>query len=150
VSTTYFTWAFPAKAEDVSADMSAFEDVNPLLAKVSVDRLLMSASRNNWLLGNLQCLSSVHGLRYLRRLSAAFSVVPVAEIPDAIGEIESFLKLARDTPQCVAALFAAPCEATDILLALAASKEAETPHLGPSGAEEGDSPEYLFVEAAHG
>ena len=144
MSTTYFSWAFPAKPEDVLDDVNALEDVDALLAQVSEGRLLASASRNNWLLSNLQNLSAIHGLRHLRRLGAAFSLVPVAEIPSAIREIESLLKLAQDAPQFVAAVFHTPCEATDVSIALAASKEAEVPHLGPSGAEEGDSPEYLF------
>jgi len=124
--------------------MGALEDVDPLLAKVSERRLLGSASRNNWLLGRLQTLGSIQGMRHLRRFGSTFYLVPVAEIPNVMGEIESLLRLAQEAPQVVAAALNSGCEATDILAALAASKPAEAPHLGPSGAEEGDSPEYLF------
>ena len=145
MSTTYFTWAFPADPKDVPADVSALEDAEDLLTHVSERCLLMSASRNNWLLSNLQALSAMHGLRHLPRLGSTLSVVPVADIPDVIGEIESLLTVAREAPQFVASALQSRWEATDVSAALAASKEAETPHLGPSGAEEGDSPEYLFA-----
>jgi len=47
MSTTFFSWAFPAEPKAVSADVGALEDVESLLTQVAESHLLMSASRNN-------------------------------------------------------------------------------------------------------
>jgi hypothetical protein len=144
MSTTSFTWSFPAKPADLPANVGALEDVAGLLNQVSEAHLLMSASRNNWLLDNLSLLCSLRGLRHLHRLGSTSSVLSVAEIPAALGEIELLFRLVQEAPHSVAAALNPPCEAAEISAALAASQEAITPHLGPTGADEGDGPQYLF------
>jgi hypothetical protein len=144
MSSTYFSWAFPAEPKDVSADVSSLEDAGIFLAKVPEDRLLMSASRNNWLLDNLKILSVARRLPHLQRLENVATVFSVSEVPSVFEEIESLLMFARDAPESIAAALNPPCDVAEVSEALESSTEAETPHLGPSGAEEGDAPKYLF------
>ncbi len=144
MSTTYFAWAFTAQAADLPPDLRALEDVTALLSRVSEAHLLMSASRNNWLLDNLRTLGAMRGLRHLRRLASASWVIPVAEVPEAMGEIQSLLGFAREAPESIAAALNPPCEAAEVAAAVAASTAAVTPHLGPTGADDGDGPQYLF------
>lgn len=144
MSTTYFSWAFPASAERLVAEPDSLEEAGDLLVDVPQTNILMSASRNNWLLGALAAVCSSVGLKRLEVLRKAYSAFSVEEIPSVLCEIEAVFIFARESPKAFAAALNLPCDAECISRALQESAEAAIPHLGPSGAEEGDKPEYFF------
>ena len=99
---------------------------------------------NNWLLNNLQILSSTRGLWHLHRFGNISCVVSTTEMASVIREIESLLQFARELPQSVGSALNSPCEAAEVSDGLKASAVAVKPHLGPTGSDEGDGPQYLF------
>jgi hypothetical protein len=84
------------------------------------------------------------GLKRLEVLRKAYSAFSVEEIPSVLCEIEAVFIFARESPEAFAAALNHSYDAEYISLGLQASAEAAIPHLGPSGSEEGDRPEYLF------
>ena len=144
MATTYFSWAFPATAARLIGDYSCLEDVGCVLEDVPQANLLMSASRNGWLLATLVSVFTELGLSRLKVLKQTYSSFSVRELPEVLQEIESVLSFARDCPESIADVMQHDYDAESVSLGLQASVEAAVPHLGPSRGEEGDDPEYLF------
>lgn len=144
MATTHFSWAFPATAARLIGDYSCLEDVGCVLEDVPQANLLMSASRNGWLLATLVAACTELGLARLKAFKQTYSSFSVRDLPEVLQEIELILAFARDFPDCFADVMHHDYDAESVSLGLQASVEAAVPHLGPSHGEEGDDPEYLF------
>lgn len=144
MATTHFSWAFPATAARLIGDYSCLEDVGCVLEDAPQATLLMSASRNGWLLGTLVSVCTELGLARLKVFKQTYSSFSVMELPEVLQEIEYVLAFARDCPELISDVMHHDYDAESVSLGLQASVEAAVPHLGPSRGEEGDDPEYLF------
>jgi hypothetical protein len=142
MATIYFSWAFPAPAASLAGRHDCLEDTSHLIKGEAC--LLMSASRNNWLLGTISNVCAELGLENLPALQAAFASFSIDEIPSVVGEIDSIFAFANESPNEFARILHHSFDAESVSSGLQSSVEATKPHLGPSGADEGDSPEYLF------
>ncbi|MGE0310615.1 MAG: hypothetical protein AB7P21_03190 [Lautropia sp.] len=114
MSTTIFSWAFPARREDVAAHMRSLDDVGHLLpAGAAPPLLLMSVSRGDWLLATVEALGqSIAGASspsppslpvHLPSLHRQFTVLPIEALPEAIAEIDGVFDRARRDPAGFAA-----------------------------------------------
>lgn len=144
MATTYFAWTFPVRKEDVSSGFKSLNDVSSLLdIGVAKQRTLMSASRNNWIVGALQNVAGVFGNVNLTFLTQLFFILDGNQISSAINEIEIILLAAENKPALIADAIGGGWKKEDILSALRSSTESLSPSTEPAG-EEGDGPWYLF------
>ena len=143
MSTTYYSCAFPTAASSLTADIHSMDDVNHLLDQVAEGDLLMSFSRNGWLLDALYKACSSLKLEHLRDLAKVYSFFSPRTIPIALCEIDSILAFAKESPQGFAQSMNEPYDAEYIFSSLRNAVE-RTDVLQPNRAEDGDHLEYLF------
>ena len=146
MSTDFFSWTFPANEHEDIAGVTSFETASHLLDLLheSENLLLMSASRRDWLLSNLEVLAQGFGVDRLAAFHQVRYIIRSEEMPQVIAQVQSLLSAIERSPDECAKLVTDGSSAENIQADFERSRSFLGSASWPGYADDGDNPRYLF------